>query len=150
MSASTRRRRRIQTTTRRLKPVAEMNVVPYIDVLFALLVIFIISVPALYSGIDIKLPAAGGETLVSSTLPMIVTVDHEGRYYLDTHRGAEQKVDREELRQQAAAVLSRYPHTSVIIRADATADFDTVITAMALLKDAGATDIGLMTRKRQR
>lgn len=150
MSASTRRRRRIQTTTRRLKPVAEMNVVPYIDVLFALLVIFIISVPALYSGIDIKLPAAGGETLVSSTLPMIVTVDYEGRYYLDTHRGAEQKVDREELRQQAAAVLSRYPHTSVIIRADATADFDTVITAMALLKDAGATDIGLMTRKRQR
>ncbi|TAM11871.1 MAG: protein TolR [Nevskiaceae bacterium] len=143
------RRRHGRRVAGRYKPVAEMNVVPYIDVLFALLVIFIVSAPALYSGVDIKLPAAGGETLASSALPIVVTVDYEGHYYLDTHRGPEQRIDRAALRQQAAAILSRQPQTSVIIRADATADFDTVIAAMALLKDAGATDIGLMTRARR-
>lgn len=128
--------------------IAEINVVPYVDVLLVLLVIFMVSMPVVYSGVNIELPSGGAEALPSRLLPLIVTIGPNGTYYLESHGSPERPVDEAALRDQAKSILERDRETPVILRADRNTDFGTVITMMALLKEVGATDIGLMTRRK--
>ncbi len=125
---------------------SDINVVPYVDVLLVLLVIFVIAAPAIRAGVNVNLPRAGGETLPSSVLPLVVTVDTGGSYYLNTYRDPAQAVDGEFLKRRVQSVLRQHPRTPVIVKADEKASFGAVIVAMSLLKEAGAASVGLMTR----
>ncbi len=126
---------------RHKKLMSEINVVPYIDVMLVLLVIFMITAPLLSQGVKVDLPKAASKPVESQDQEtLVVTVDREGRYYLDDRR-----ISSEELRRKVAAILRLRPQTPVLIRGDRTANYGEVVKAMTLLQSAGAPSVGLLT-----
>jgi biopolymer transport protein TolR len=126
---------------RRRKPMSEINVVPYIDVMLVLLVIFIITAPLLSQGVKVDLPEAHAkpvETTEAETL--VVTVDRNGKYFLE-----DKAIEAEALRKKVRAILSQQPKTPVLIRGDRQVPYGTVVKAMVLLQQSGATSVGLIT-----
>lgn len=120
---------------------SEINVVPYIDVMLVLLVIFMITAPLLSQGVKVDLPRAASKPVESQDREtLVVTVDRNGTYYLDDRRIAP-----EELRRKVAAILRLRPQTPVLIRADRSANYGEVVKAMTLLQSAGAPSVGLLT-----
>ena len=130
---------------RRFGQVNEINVVPYIDVMLVLLVIFMVTAPLLTEGVNVELPQASAKPISSQeTIPFIVHVDVEGQYYLNQNN--EENVTLRDIQLKAAAVLTVNPDTLFLVRGDANVDFDSVIQAMVALHSAGVDDVGLVTR----
>lgn len=125
--------------------IAEINVVPYVDVLLVVLTIFIVAAPLLTHGVLVKLPKGGVEVLPNNALPLTITMNDAGVVYLDSGRQRDRVVDEFTLSREAAAILRQRPTTPVILRASEKAEYGNVIRIMALLKSAGAPSIGLMT-----
>jgi biopolymer transport protein TolR len=120
---------------------SEINVVPYIDVMLVLLVIFMITAPLLSQGVKVDLPRAAAQPVESQDQEtLVVTVDRQGNYFLDDRR-----ITSEELRRKVAAILRLRPKTPVLIRGDRQADYGEVVKAMTLLQSAGAPSVGLLT-----
>lgn len=131
----------------RKRPMAEMNVVPYIDVMLVLLVIFMVTAPMLTQGVKVDLPQAEAEPLPSDNKePLIVSVDADGNYSLDIGEGRNEPMTEDDLVNRVAAVLRYRPDTRVLVNGDRNADYGTVVRAMALLQRAGAPSVGLMTQ----
>jgi len=129
------------------KPIAEMNVVPYIDVMLVLLVIFMITAPLLTQGVKVELPQASAEVIPPQPQePIIVSVDTQGRLYLNVSERPARAIDEKTLVTRVAALLSLHPKTPVMVRGDRKVDYGAVVHAMALLQQAGAPSVGLMTR----
>jgi biopolymer transport protein TolR len=124
----------------------EINVVPYIDVMLVLLIIFMVTAPLLTQGIDVDLPKVGAEPMETEQAkePLILTVDREGRMYLNVVE-PETALDAETLVGRAGAVLRRDPDRQVLVRGDAEASYGYVALAMRLLQDAGAPKVGMVT-----
>ncbi|MCG6866051.1 MAG: protein TolR [Thiogranum sp.] len=128
------------------KPMGEINVVPYIDVMLVMLVIFMITAPLLNQGVDVELPQADAEPMDEQQQePLVLSVDAEGRYFLNVGGDPEAAIDAEALVLRAAAVLRQRPKTPVLVRGDAHVDYGRVVAAMALLQQAGAPKVGLVT-----
>ncbi len=126
---------------RRKKLMSEINVVPYIDVMLVLLVIFMITAPLLSQGVKVDLPKAAARPVESQDREtLVVTVDREGRYFLDDRR-----ISPEELSRKTAAILRARPQTPVLIRGDRQSNYGEVVKAMTLLQSAGAPSVGLLT-----
>ncbi|MFI4889803.1 MAG: protein TolR [Steroidobacterales bacterium] len=134
---------------RRRKLMGEINVVPYIDVMLVLLIIFMITAPLLKEGIKVDLPQAAARPLDPAFLakhePLIVTIDARGRYYVNIGRGADQPVAEAAVEARAAAVLRRDPATPVLVKADTTVPYGAVVRVMVLLQKAGAAKLGFLT-----
>jgi biopolymer transport protein TolR len=125
---------------------SEINVVPYIDVMLVMLVIFMITAPLLNQGVDVELPQADAEPMSGDQQdPLVLTVDAEGRYFLNIGGDPEQAIDAETLVTRSAAVLRRRPKIAVLVRGDARVDYGLVVAAMSLLQEAGASRVGLIT-----
>jgi biopolymer transport protein TolR len=130
----------------RKRPMSEINVVPYIDVMLVMLVIFMITAPLLNQGVDVDLPQADGEPMDDTQQdPVVLTVDAQGRYFLNVGRDPEQEIDAETLLLRTAAVLRQRPRAAVLVRGDASVDYGLVVAAMSLLQQAGASKVGLVT-----
>lgn len=130
----------------RKRPMAEMNVVPYIDVMLVLLVIFMITAPLLTQGVKVDLPKAEAEAVDSGDQePLVVTVDAAGEYHLNIGDNAGKNIDGDTLKQRVAAVLSRQPKRQVLVRGDKDVNYGRVVNAMVLLKGAGVESVGLVT-----
>ncbi|MDH5230153.1 MAG: protein TolR [Gammaproteobacteria bacterium] len=130
----------------RRKTMSEINVVPYIDVMLVLLVIFVITTPLLTQGVKVSLPQATAEPMESETLePLVVTVDKNGNYYLNVGEDEKATIDHQALVNKVAAVLRHKPETPVMVRGDRDVNYGKVVTAMALLQKAGAPSVGLIT-----
>ncbi|MBI3771521.1 MAG: protein TolR [Gammaproteobacteria bacterium] len=130
----------------RREHLSEMNVVPYIDVMLVLLVIFMITAPLLSQGVKVDLPKAASEPLKNEQRePVVVTVDAKGRYFLDIGDSKSKPIDDATLIKRVETVLRRHPETPVLVRGDKKADYGAVVAAMALLQQAGAGSVGLMT-----
>lgn len=126
---------------KRKRLISEINVVPYIDVMLVLLVIFMITAPLLTQGVKVDLPQAAAKPVdTTDRETLIVTVDREGRYYLDDRR-----VTAEELKRKVQGILRARPQTPVMIRADRNVAYGQVVKAMTLLQAAGAPSVGLIT-----
>jgi len=126
---------------RHKKLMSEINVVPYIDVMLVLLVIFMITAPLLSQGVKVDLPKAVAKPVESQDQEtLVVTVDREGRYFLDDRR-----ISTEELRRKVAAILRLRPQTPVLVRGDRSANYGDVVKVMTLLQSAGAPSVGLLT-----
>jgi biopolymer transport protein TolR len=126
---------------RRKKLMSEINVVPYIDVMLVLLVIFMITAPLLSQGVKVDLPKATAHPVdTQDRETLIVTVNREGQYFLDDKRMAP-----EDLGKKVAAILRARPQTPVLIRGDRRTDYGEVVKAMTLLQSAGAPSVGLLT-----
>jgi biopolymer transport protein TolR len=131
----------------RKRHIAEINVIPYIDVMLVLLVIFMITAPLLNQGVEIELPQAAAEPLPpSEQRTLVLDIDQAGQYYLYLVGDAVEPMDAERVLAKAMAVLSRDPQTSVLVKADAAIDYGIVVQAMTLLQQAGAAKIGLSTQ----
>jgi len=130
----------------RKRPMADINVVPYIDVMLVMLVIFMITAPLLNQGVDVDLPQADAEPMEDAQQdPLVLTVDAEGRYFLNVGGDPEQEIDADTLLLRASAVLRQRPGVSVLVRGDAQVDYGLVVAAMSLLQQAGAAKVGLIT-----
>lgn len=135
---------------RRRKRVAEINVVPYIDVMLVLLIIFMATAPMITQGVKVDLPQAEAEALPEdSENPLIASIDAEGRYFLDVGDNSEQAIDLLELAGMVQAKLRLTPEAPVVVKGDANVRYDAVIQLMATLKAAGVPTVGLMTQPEQ-
>ncbi|MEW6039470.1 MAG: protein TolR [Pseudomonadota bacterium] len=131
---------------RRRRPMAEINVVPYIDVSLVLLIIFMVTAPMLQSGVDVDLPKAEARPIdPNQDKPIIVTIDKDGQLYLDATNQEDIPVDPATLTEKVTRALAEKPGTAVLIRGDQAVDYGRVITVMAALKNSGVPQVGLMT-----
>ena len=132
----------------RRRAMSEINVVPYIDVMLVLLVIFMITAPLLTQGVKIDLPDASAEVVESTdSEPLIVSVDSEGRYFINFGGDETEPVDQATLRNRAAALLRHRPGIQVLVKGDEAVEYGAVVVAMAVLKEAGAPSVGLLTEQ---
>jgi biopolymer transport protein TolR len=130
----------------RRRTMSEINVMPYIDVMLVLLVIFMITAPLLTQGVDVELPKAASEPMKADARePLVVTVNKKGDYYVNVGEEQERPIDHETLVARVAAVLRNQPGTPVMVRGDKDVNYGKVVTAMALLQKAGAPNVGLVT-----
>jgi biopolymer transport protein TolR len=134
---------------RRKKVMAEINVVPYIDVMLVLLVIFMITAPLLKEGVKVDLPAAGAQPIDADFLakhePLIVTVDAGGRLYINFGQEQDKPASESAVSARTAALLRRDPQTPILVKADSAVPYGTVVHAMVLLQHAGAAKVGFLT-----
>ncbi len=128
---------------KRRKPVSEINVVPYIDVMLVLLIIFMVTAPLLNLGVDVDLPQASAEPLQNDDEPIVVSVTREGAFFL-TVGGEHEEVDAETLKAKIGAFVRNNPKLTVLVGGDRSVEYGKVYQAMALLQQAGAPKVGLM------
>ncbi len=120
---------------------SEINVVPYIDVMLVLLVIFMITAPLLTQGIKVELPQASAKPVDTQDQEiLVVTVNRKGRLYLD-----DRKISKKNLKKKVAKILKLRPKTPVVVRGDKRVAYGKVIETMVLLQEAGVPNVGLVT-----
>lgn len=131
---------------RRYTPMAQINVVPYIDVMLVLLVIFMVTAPLLTQGVKVDLPKVqAGEVADSAQEPLVITVDAKGAQYLNISESPESPVDDTVLLTRVAAVLREQPDTRVLIKGDSQVEYAAVVRVLALLQNADVPNVGLIT-----
>ncbi len=128
---------------RRRKPMSQINVVPYIDVMLVLLVIFMVTAPMLQQGVQVDLPKVAANPLENQKPEdlIVVTVDKEGRFSLDTGKF----LDSEALRGELIKRLASREQNEAYVRGDRTIHYGRVVQAMVILQDAGVEKVGLIT-----
>ena len=131
--------------------IAEMNVVPYIDVMLVLLVIFMITAPLLSQGVKVDMPKAQAKSIsTQDSLPIIVSVDQDGHYYLNVNQHPNQSVSLQTIMTRVAAEVQlgkrQGKDRQVYVKGDQHVDYGTAVQAMVQLQKAGVEHVGLMTR----
>jgi biopolymer transport protein TolR len=139
MSASFSGRRR----KRKLK--ADINVVPYIDVMLVLLIIFMVTAPLLNLGVDIELPQANARPLETERDPVIVEITADGRYFLTLEGARPEEIDEATLLAKVSAFVRQNPQVPVLIAGDRRLDYGTIMQSLAMLQQAGVPRVGLMS-----
>lgn len=133
------------------RPIADINVVPYIDVMLVLLVIFMITAPLLSQGVSVDMPQASAKSIADNdNMPIIVSVDVHGRYFLNISNEPSKPIAPQALFTRVAAELqlAKQQHKTrhVLVKGDQHVDYGKVVQAMVQLQKAGAVHVGLMTR----
>ncbi|HBD23471.1 MAG TPA: protein TolR [Oceanospirillaceae bacterium] len=136
-----------RVNNKRYKLNAEINVVPYIDVMMVLLVIFMVTAPMLTQGVNVDLPQAKSDPVETDELnqPLIVSVTKAGDYFLDLGENNRQPVTLDRIGTQVGKILSRAPDTQVLIRGDRSIDYGSIVQLMTVLQQAGAGSVGLVS-----
>jgi biopolymer transport protein TolR len=129
------------------KLMGEINVVPYIDVMLVLLIIFMVTAPLLTQGIKVDLPKAGAEPIadVPDHKPIVVSVDADGNLYINLGDDEDKPAKSQEIVARTSAVLRNKPETPVLVKADRAVPYGNVVGAMVLLQQAGAENVGFVT-----
>jgi biopolymer transport protein TolR len=128
------------------RPVAEINVVPYIDVMLVLLIIFMVTAPMLMQGVKVDLPAANTDPVENQdSEPLIVSIKSDGQLYLNLGGGKDQALSLATIKQRVSVVMRRSPEKPVLVWGDRAVAYGEVVTLMAALQDAGAPSVGLVT-----
>jgi biopolymer transport protein TolR len=140
----------VQRNTRRRRLMGEINVVPYIDVMLVLLIIFMITAPLLAEGVKVELPKAGAQPIppemMKDAKPIVLSIDAQGRLFLNYNKPEDEPMTAEKVEAQAAAVLRRAPETTVLVRGDYRVAYGEVVGAMTILQRAGASKVGFITQ----
>ena len=126
------------------KMMGEINVVPYIDVMLVLLIIFMVTAPMLSQGIKVDLPKAAAEPLPADLEPLVLSVDADGNLYLNIG-DPQSPVDAARVLDVVSAALRREPQRPVLVKADRAVAYGRVVEGMALLQQAGAEKVGFAT-----
>ncbi len=135
------------TPLQKRKLMGEINVVPYIDVMLVLLIIFMVTAPLLTQGIEVELPKAGAEPIddVADTQPIVLSVDSAGNLYVDVGDDEDQPKSAAEIVRRVSTVLRQSPETPVLVKADRSVEYGYVVGAMVLLQQGGADNVGFVT-----
>jgi len=128
------------------RAIAEINIVPYVDVMLVLLVIFMVTAPMINQGVDVDLPSARAKSFAQNEqLPIIVSVNHKAELFLNISAAPQSPINAEKLRSEVTSALSRNSKRPVIVKTDKRVSYDTVLQAMVLLQRAGVPSVGLET-----
>ena len=130
------------------RPIADINVVPYIDVMLVLLVVFMVTAPLLMQGVSVQLPQAPSAPLEQKDKePLIVSIKDNGSYYINlgTSRDYSTEQPLEKIIEQVSKILQLQPQTPLLVWGDANVPYGKVVALMAELQTAGATSVGLVT-----
>ncbi|OUR81245.1 protein TolR [Marinomonas sp. 42_23_T18] len=129
----------------RRKPMAEINVVPYIDVMLVLLVIFMITAPMLTQGVDVELPSANASPIEDpQTEVLVASINEKGEYFID-FGGEQESLPLSELQDKVRKVIAQNPRLPVLVRGDRRVAYGDVIGLMVALQAAGVPNVGLVT-----
>ena len=133
--------------TRKRRLMGEINVVPYIDVMLVLLVIFMVTAPLLTQGIDVQLPQAAADPIVTpqNQEPLVLSINADGDLFLSVGDDEDAPLGAERVVELASAVLRRNPQVPVLLKADQRVAYGAVVKAMVLLQQAGAANVGFLT-----
>ena len=128
--------------------VAEINVVPYIDVTLVLMVIFMITAPLLMQGVKVDLPDSNSSPMEKSDQePFIVSIKSDGTYWID-EKGENSAKSLELVKERVAKIIGQQPKTQILVWGDSAVDYGVVVNLMSELQIAGATSVGLVTEPR--
>ena len=128
------------------RPMSEINVVPYIDVMLVLLIIFMVTAPMLMQGVKVDLPEANAEPVENQdSEPLIISVDKAGQLFLNVGSQEEQVLSLATIKDRVAAVMRRSPEKPVLVWGDRAVPYGEVVTVMVALQEAGAPSVGLVT-----
>jgi biopolymer transport protein TolR len=135
------------TAIQKRKLMGEINVVPYIDVMLVLLVIFMVTAPLLTQGIEVELPKANAEPIesVPDHDPLVLSVDAEGNLYINAGDDEDKPSSGKKIVTIVSTVLEAKPKTPVFVKADRAVPYGNVVGAMVILQQAGAENIGFVT-----
>lgn len=125
--------------------VAEINVVPYIDVMLVLLIVFMITAPLLMQGVKVDLPQAPSAPIDKNDEPLIVSIRADGSLYINMGKDDKRPVSIDTIKQQVSSVLRVKPQTPVLVWGDKAVDYGKVVQLMTQLQSAGAESVGLVT-----
>ncbi len=135
---------------KRYRQLAEINVVPYIDVMLVLLIIFMVTAPLLFQGVDVNLPTANAKPIdTQQKEPIVLSIDRSGNYYLNIATTPNQPISAKEmltLVSQELRGFSSQTERQTLIKGDRDINYGRVMLAMTLLQQAGAKNIGLITQ----
>ncbi|OUS06045.1 protein TolR [Gammaproteobacteria bacterium 42_54_T18] len=131
----------------RRKPVSEINVVPYLDVMLVLLVVFMITAPMLVQGVKVELPDANAKPIELSQKDemVIVSIDDKGTFYLNVGGDPKRPKSKEQVTDIISKIVKEKPKTTVLIEGDSRVPYGVVVTIMASLQQAGVPNVGLIT-----
>ena len=131
------------------KPMGEINVVPFIDVMLVLLVIFMITAPMLTQGVQVDLPQVSSEPIdTQDSDPIIISVDREGGYFITLGEDST-SVSLEQMSERVAAILQRRPGTPVMVRGDRNVQYGQIVLLMSTLQRSGVANVGLLSEPPQ-
>jgi len=126
---------------------AEINVIPYIDVCLVLLIIFMVTAPMLQSGVEVDLPKAEAKTIeTKDSMPIILSIKADGRLFVDLDNTGDVAVSDLDLPEKLVSARQRDAEVPILIRGDEKVDYGRVVAVMAAIKQAGIPSVGLMTR----
>lgn len=131
---------------KRRKLKAEINVVPYIDVMLVLLIIFMVTAPLLNLGVDIQLPQSAAKAIQNDKEPIVISVDKDGALFLTLGNATRDPIDADTLVIKVAAFVRQNPETPVLVGGDERVDYGRIYQAMVLLQQAGVPKVGLMSQ----
>lgn len=131
----------------RRRSVSEINVVPYIDVMLVLLVIFMVTVPIIQQGIDVDLPETDTQVLAitEENQPIVLTINKDGNFFLNIGSQTNRSVVARTVVTRVSSALSINPNAPVLVKSDKTVPYAIVVRGMGLLQAAGAKSVGLIT-----
>ncbi|HDZ46805.1 hypothetical protein LCGC14_0120920 [marine sediment metagenome] len=132
------------------KPMGEINVVPFIDVMLVLLVIFMITAPMLTQGVQVELPQVSSEPIDSQedNDPIVISVDRDGGYFITLGEDST-SVSLDEMSQRVMAILQQRPGTPVMVRGDRNVPYGQIVVLMSTLQGAGVANVGLLSEPPQ-
>ena len=141
-----------QAIARRRKPMSEINVVPYIDVMLVLLVIFMVTAPMFNQGVQVDLPQAPSEPIkefMEQDEPLIVSIDQLGKIYVNKTANPEQPMSLEEFKQIAPGVVAQNESLQAYVKGDQNVMYGRVVKVMVALQNAGVPSVGLISQPEQ-
>lgn len=135
------------TPLQKRKLMGEINVVPYIDVMLVLLIIFMVTAPLLTQGIEVDLPKAAAEPIedVPNSPPLVLSVDRDGNFYINAGDDEDKPTSAQAVIERVGIVLRQSPETPMLVKADRNVPYGNVIGAMVVLQQAGVDNIGFVT-----
>jgi len=132
--------------TKKHRLMSEINVVPYIDVMLVLLIIFMITAPLLTQGIQVDLPKAVAQPIENQKdEPLVLSIDKEGRFFLNIGESPDAPVEDSVVLERVSAVLRRNADTPVLVKGDQNVPYGRVVIGASLLQQAGASKVGFLT-----
>jgi len=132
--------------TKKHRLMSEINVVPYIDVMLVLLIIFMITAPLLTQGINVDLPKAAAQPIENQKdEPLVLSIDKEGRFFLNIGDNPDSPIEESAVLERVSAVLRRNADTPVLVKGDQNVPYGRVVIGMTLLQKAGAPKVGFLT-----
>ncbi|MFK7161447.1 protein TolR [Marinospirillum sp. MEB164] len=129
-------------------PIAEVNVLPYIDVMLVLLVIFMVTAPILTQGVDVELPEVTSEPIETQPEqePLVVSLNAQGEYFIELGADSDQALPLDQVIEQVARFKRQNPDIPVLVRGDRRVPYGEVVILMSRLQGAGVTQVGLISR----